>query len=104
MVIFGNVGSVGRKLDFTVIGDSVNTASRLQSFASISPHFLIFDESVRERLEDTTEQCIIEVGAIELKGKERSVKTYTIDHELNYKPSKKEMDRIMSLSALTEYC
>nr|BAO32069.1 photoactivated adenylyl cyclase [Naegleria australiensis] len=102
-VIFGNVGSVGRKLDFTLIGDSVNIASRLQSFASISPYFLIFDESVKGRLDK--DSCdIIEVGPIELKGKEKTVNTYTVEHELNRKPPKKEMDRIMSLASLSEYC
>ena len=88
-VILGNVGTVGRKLDYTVIGDSVNTSARLQSFASSTQYFLIFDENVKNELE--SDDSVIFCGSIELKGKRNTVNAYTIENVYNRRMLKEDL-------------
>nr|BAO31930.1 photoactivated adenylyl cyclase [Naegleria australiensis] len=80
-VILGNVGTVGRKLDYTVIGDSVNVSARLQSFASSTEYYLIFDGNVKNGLDRV--DSVVSCGSIELKGKKNAVNAYTIENVYN---------------------
>ncbi len=74
-VISGNIGSASlRRLDYTVIGDVVNTAQRLQSAAKPS-QILISEEAYSLVKESFT--CK-EVGEISLKNKARPVKVYEV--------------------------
>jgi adenylate cyclase len=47
--ISGNVGSIQR-LEYTVIGDTTNTAARLEGMTKGSGHSLFLSESTRQRL------------------------------------------------------
>lgn len=74
-MVSGNIGSVNlRRLDFTVIGDVVNTAQRLQSTAKAGQIFI--DQSDYERLRESFE-CR-EVGEFTLRHKEKPVKVYEV--------------------------
>ncbi|CAH0994753.1 Adenylate cyclase 2 [Emticicia aquatica] len=74
-VISGNIGSASlRRLDYTVIGDVVNTAQRLQSAAKPS-QILLSEEAYMIVKESFTCQ---EVGEINLKNKALAVKVYEV--------------------------
>ena len=74
-VISGNIGSVSlRRLDYTVIGDGVNLAQRLQSIAQ--PEQIIISEAVYEKAKESFNcQKIKEVA---LKNKAKPIIIYEV--------------------------
>ncbi len=81
--IAGNIGSQER-MDYTVIGDSVNLASRLQSYANENNVPIIISEDVYE----ATKDMIIaeELPLIKIRGKAQPVKAYQLKQLRNAKP------------------
>lgn len=74
-MISGNIGSVSlRRLDFTVIGDTVNTAQRLQSAAN--PDQIIINEGSYEKVKESF-HCS-KVGEVLLKNKQKPVLIYEV--------------------------
>ena len=73
-VIMGDIGSALHRRDFTVIGDEVNIASRLQSAAGIDEIFV--SEPVALQLKQ--EYVVDEIGYIEVKGRRDSVRTFRV--------------------------
>lgn len=74
-VISGNIGSASlRRLDYTVIGDVVNTAQRLQSAAK--PSQILLSESAYQLVKESF--TCQEVGEINLKNKAYPVKVYEV--------------------------
>lgn len=71
--IVGNIGCMGR-FDYTAIGDTVNTASRLESKAL--PGQILISETVYAEVESRV--SVDRVGALSLKGKAQTVETYQI--------------------------
>ena len=71
--IVGNIGCMGR-FDYTAIGDTVNTASRLESKAL--PGQILISETVNAEVESRV--SVDRVGALSLKGKAKAVETYQI--------------------------
>ena len=74
-VISGNIGSVSlKRLDYTVIGDTVNTAERLQSVAQAGQ--IVFTEQIFEKLKESF-QCK-KLGERVLKNKALPVTIYEV--------------------------
>lgn len=71
-VIFGDIGSRFYRRDYTVIGDQVNIAQRLQSKAV--PDSVLISGSVYKGLAGKFETRAI--GSLKLKGKEMEIETY----------------------------
>ncbi len=69
----GNIGSSFR-MDYTAIGDTVNTASRLESNAKAGE--ILISEEVKKRLEGRIETE--DVGEIPLKGKSNKIFVYRV--------------------------
>lgn len=71
--VVGNVGCEFR-MDFTAIGDTVNTAARLEANAKKGQ--VLISDAVYERIKDRIE--VEEVGEIPLKGKSKGVFVYSV--------------------------
>ena len=74
-VVSGNIGSASlRRLDYTVIGDVVNTSQRLQSAAKQGQ--IIICDTAYQQIKDSF-KCH-EVGEITLKNKQKPVMVYEV--------------------------
>ena len=76
-VIMGNIGS-SRRRTYTVIGDSVNTASRLEAACKDFGRRLIVSEAVYEKLEKPYQERLTPLGEVPLKGKAGCLPVYGI--------------------------
>jgi adenylate cyclase len=73
-VVAGNVGGGGR-LDFTVIGDAVNTAARIEQATRETGDTILFSDHTRRRLW-RSELIIREREAVPIKGKRGPVRLF----------------------------
>lgn len=74
-MVSGNIGSATlRRLDYTVIGDVVNTAQRLQSAGT--PGQIIINETCYEKIKQSF-NCV-NVGQVSLKNKANPVTIYNV--------------------------
>jgi adenylate cyclase len=72
-LVAGNLGSLQR-MDYSVIGDTVNVASRLENTAG--PDEIIISQATKDHLGD---KFILEKRPeIRVKGKERSIQIYNV--------------------------
>ncbi|MFB2118757.1 adenylate/guanylate cyclase domain-containing protein [Parapedobacter sp. 2B3] len=74
-MISGNIGSVSlRRLDYTVIGDTVNVAQRLQGVAK--PGQILVSQQVYEQVKQSF--SLQEIGPVQLKNKAKPVSIYEV--------------------------
>lgn len=86
-VIQGDIGTIERK-DLTVIGDTVNTASRIQSIAD--PNTIIISEATHSRLR--VPGAFRSEGTVAVKGKQKPVTIYRYHHELDARDTRDTRD------------
>ena len=78
-VIEGNMGSVF-KTDYTIIGDAVNTASRLEGLTREVKRPLLLSALLKGSTKKPWK--FMSLGTYNLKGKEKNSEVFSIDHEL----------------------
>jgi len=82
---FAFVGFVGpkNKLEYTAIGDVVNTAARLQDQTKVLGCKIIFSESTLHHCQNVNfDSPIIDMGSVKVRGKEQSISVYTFEDML----------------------
>jgi adenylate cyclase len=75
-VMSGNVGSE-RRLEYTAIGDTTNTAARLEGMTKGTPHMLFLADSTRERLQEEPGDLIY-VDEFEVRGRQAKIKLWSL--------------------------
>ena len=75
-VMCGNVGA-DQRVEYTAIGDTTNTASRLEGMTKGSPHMLYVAEATRDALHDVPDDLNF-VDELEIRGREAKMRVYSI--------------------------
>jgi adenylate cyclase len=74
-VVQGTIGSAERK-DFTVIGDVVNTAARVEGLTKDKGYPILVTRAVRDLLPSDRQPACVSLGPVRLKGKQREVEIF----------------------------
>jgi adenylate cyclase len=76
--VVGNIGSP-RKMEFGVIGDSINVASRLEGLTKNYGGAILISGRTRELIGDRFACTFLE--SVKVKGREKPVEIYKVDRE-----------------------
>jgi adenylate cyclase len=75
-VMSGQVGSE-RRIEYAAIGDTTNTAARLEEMTKVTPHSLLFSEATRRTLGRVPDD-IEEVGTRAIRGRDEKILLWTL--------------------------
>lgn len=75
-VMAGNIGSE-RRVEYTALGDTTNTASRLEGMTKGSGHMLFIADSTRQHMKKPPAELVL-VGELEVRGRVEPVPVWTI--------------------------
>ncbi len=75
-VMSGHVGSE-RRVEYAAVGDTTNTASRLESMTKGTPHQLFLSDSVREALTHDQEDLVF-VDEVDIRGRVARMKIWSV--------------------------
>ncbi len=74
----GTLGSRDRK-EFTVVGDSVNTASRLEGLCKDHSQHILLSQAVHDRLDPAAQRACTSLGTVTVKGKSEPIRLWGAD-------------------------
>jgi adenylate cyclase len=83
-VLIGNIGAEGKKMDYTAIGDHVNLGARIEKLTRECNTRILITEFTYKRITPLVKDNLLghieitEVGTVQVKGKEKPVKIYSI--------------------------
>jgi adenylate cyclase len=83
-VMSGNVGSE-RRLEYTAIGDTTNTAARLEGMTKGTPHQLFVADSTRSFLREPQPDLIF-VDEFAIRGRQAKIKLWALEDERSSAP------------------
>ncbi|RME63696.1 MAG: adenylate/guanylate cyclase domain-containing protein [Nitrospirae bacterium] len=75
-VLVGNIGVQGKKMDYTVIGDHVNLAARLEAETRKMGLPLIISQFTYERIPEELKRRFQPLGEVRVKGRTQTVQVY----------------------------
>ena len=75
-VMSGHVGSE-RRLEYTALGDTTNTAARLEGMTKGTPYQLYLADSTRAALRNPADD-LVEVGEFEVRGRRATIKLWSL--------------------------
>lgn len=75
-VMSGNVGSE-RRLEYTCIGDTTNTAARIEAMTKGTPNQLLIADSTKQALSDGATDIVF-VDEVPVRGKRTTIKLWTV--------------------------
>jgi adenylate cyclase len=75
-IMTGNIGSE-RRMEYTTIGDAVNTCSRLEGLTKGTPYPLFISETTRALLREEPDDLVY-VDELEVRGRSEKVKVYSL--------------------------
>lgn len=76
-VMSGHVGSE-RRVEYAAVGDTTNTASRIEGLTKGTPHQLLLSDSTREALVEPAEDLVF-VDEVDIRGRVARMKLYGLD-------------------------
>ncbi|PID87410.1 adenylate/guanylate cyclase domain-containing protein, partial [Candidatus Gracilibacteria bacterium] len=98
-IVHGNLGARGKRLNYTIIGDDVNLASRLESVNKIYGTSIIVSESVYNKV--SNDFVFRELDHVLVKGKNKAVFIYEL---VGYKNQDYDKETLFNYSkGLKEY-
>ncbi len=77
MVMSGHVGSE-RRVEYAAVGDTTNTASRIEGLTKGTPHQLLLSDSTREALVEPAEDLVF-VDEVDIRGRVAKMKLWGLD-------------------------
>jgi adenylate cyclase len=92
--LVGNIGAEGKKMDYTMIGDQVNLAARIQGLTRTLGHPILLTEFTAAKLTSGFTQsmtqtggdgldrlCLRKLQVVTVKGRQEPVGTYSVDSQ-----------------------
>jgi adenylate cyclase len=91
-VMSGNVGSE-RRLEYTALGDTTNTAARLEGMTKGTPHQLFISDTTKQKLTRPVDD-LVQVGEAEVRGRKAKVLLWSISDEEPEAPPVPQPERV----------